>query len=241
MGGFMSQTLTPIVRKAEERGHVQIDWLNSYHTFSFGSYHDPNWMGFRSLRVINDDIVAPAGGFATHGHRDMEIVTYVMSGALAHKDSLGTGAVIYPGEVQRMTAGTGITHSEFNNSDTEPVHLLQIWIIPDTLNLTPSYEQKNFPAAEKQGKLRLVASRDGRDGSVTIHQDANMYVGLIGADESISYQVNVDRSAWLHVAQGEVTIEDKVLAAGDAIAYVGGSKLHVSSQSSGEILLFDLV
>jgi quercetin 2,3-dioxygenase len=236
----MSQNSLPIVRKAGDRGHVQIDWLNSSHTFSFGSYHDPNWMGFRSLRVINDDIVAPAGGFATHGHRDMEIVTYVLSGALAHKDSLGTGAVIYPGEVQRMTAGTGITHSEFNHSATEPVHLLQIWIIPDTTGLTPSYEQKNFPTAEKQGKLRLVASPDGRDDSLTIHQDVNMYVGLIGADDTISYQVHPDRSAWLHVAQGEITIDDRVLAAGDAIAYPGGSKLHLSSASSGEVLLFDL-
>jgi quercetin 2,3-dioxygenase len=236
----MSQTLTPIVRKAGERGHVQIDWLNSYHTFSFGSYHDPNWMGFRSLRVINDDIVAPAGGFATHGHRDMEIVTYVLSGALEHQDSLGTGAVIYPGEVQRMTAGTGITHSEFNHSVSEPVHLLQIWIIPDTQNLTPSYEQKAFSLDEKQGKLRLVASRDGRDGSVTVHQDVNMYVGLIGADERISYQATPDRSVWLHIAQGEVTIDDRVLTAGDAIAYTGGSQLHLSSTSNGEILVFDL-
>jgi quercetin 2,3-dioxygenase len=182
----MSQPLMPIVRKANDRGHVQIDWLNSYHTFSFGSYQDPNHMGFRSLRVINDDIVNPAGGFATHGHRDMEIITYVLSGALEHKDSLGTGAVIYPGEVQRMTAGTGITHSEFNPSHSEPVHLLQIWIIPDRENLTPSYEQKTFPTAEKQGKLRLVAAKDGRHGAVTIHQDAEMYVGLLGTKDRIS-------------------------------------------------------
>ena len=233
----MNQTL---VRKAADRGHVQIDWLNSYHTFSFGNYQDPNWMGFRKLRVINDDVVAPAGGFATHGHRDMEIVTYVLSGALAHKDSLGTGAVIYPGEVQRMTAGTGITHSEFNHSDTEPVHLLQIWIIPDTVGLTPSYEQKNFPVEQKQGKLRLVASRDGRDGSVTIHQDVNMYVGLIGAADSISYHVPPDRYLWLHVAQGEVTIDDRVLVAGDAIAYAGDRQVEISSTSTGEAILFDL-
>ena len=230
----------PIVRNAEDRGRVQIDWLKSYHTFSFGSYHDPNHMGFRSLRVINDDVVSPSGGFATHGHRDMEIITYVLSGALAHKDSLGTGAVIYPGEVQRMSAGTGIQHSEFNNSDTEPVHLLQIWIIPDTQNLTPSYEQKAFPIAEKQGKLRLVAAHDGRDGAVTIHQDVNMYVGLLGADDKISYQVSPDRSVWLHVATGEVSIDGKALKEGDAIAYSGSNSIELSTQSQAEILLFDL-
>jgi quercetin 2,3-dioxygenase len=236
----MNQTLMPIVRRSIDRGHVQIDWLNSYHTFSFGSYQDRDWMGFRSLRVINDDIIAPASGFGTHGHRDMEIITYVLSGALQHQDSLGTGAVIYPGEVQRMTAGTGITHSEFNHSPSQSVHLLQIWIIPDTDNLTPSYEQKAFTPEEKQGKLCLVASRDGRDGSVTIHQDANMYVGLIAANDSISYQVQPNRSVWLHVAQGEVTLDDRLLTAGDAIAYPGGSKLELSSSTSGEILLFDL-
>jgi quercetin 2,3-dioxygenase len=236
----MSQTTMPIVRKATERGHVNVDWLNSYHTFSFGNYHDPNWMGFRTLRVINDDVIAPASGFGTHGHRDMEIVTYVLAGALEHKDSLGTGAVIYPGEVQRMTAGTGITHSEFNHSAEEAVHLLQIWIIPDTVGLTPSYEQKNFPAAEKQGKLRLVASRNGRDGSVTIHQDVDMYVGLIGTDESISFEPQPDRSVWLHVAQGEVTIDDRLLSAGDAIAYPSGNKLTITSPTNGEIILFDL-
>ena len=236
----MSQTTMPIVRKATERGHVNVDWLNSYHTFSFGSYHDPDWMGFQTLRVINDDVIAPASGFGTHGHRDMEIVTYVLAGALEHKDSLGTGAVIYPGEVQRMTAGTGITHSEFNHSADEAVHLLQIWIIPDTEGLTPSYEQKNFPAAEKQGKLRLVASRNGRDGSVTIHQDADMYVGLISTNESISFDPQPDRSVWLHVAQGEVTVDDRLLSAGDAIAYPSGSNLTIASPSSGEIILFDL-
>ena len=230
----------PIVRKASDRGHVQIDWLNSYHTFSFGSYQDPNQMGFRSLRVINDDIVNPAGGFATHGHRDMEIITYVLSGALEHKDSLGTGAVIYPGEVQRMTAGTGITHSEFNPSHSEPVHLLQIWIIPDRQNLTPSYEQKTFPTAEKQGKLRLVAAKDGRHGAVTIHQDAEMYVGLLGTKDRISYQIEPDRYVWLHVAQGEVSVDDKLLTAGDAIAYTGSNLLELSSPSSGEVILFDL-
>jgi quercetin 2,3-dioxygenase len=237
----MIQNSVPIVRKAGDRGHVQIDWLNSYHTFSFGSYHDPTWMGFRTLRVINDDVIAPASGFGTHGHRDMEIVTYVLSGALEHKDSLGTGAVIYPGEVQRMTAGTGITHSEFNHSPNEAVHLLQIWIIPDTVGLTPSYEQKAFAPAEKQGKLRLVASRSGRDGSVTIHQDADIYVGLISANDSISYRVQPNRNMWLHVAQGEVTIDDRVLTAGDAIAYPSDRKLELSSSSSGEVILFDLV
>jgi redox-sensitive bicupin YhaK (pirin superfamily) len=236
----MNQNSMPILRKSSDRGHVQIDWLNSYHTFSFSSYQDPDWMGFRSLRVINDDIIAPASGFGTHGHRDMEIITYVLSGALEHKDSLGTGAVIYPGEVQRMTAGTGITHSEFNNSPSDAVHLLQIWIIPETVGLTPSYEQKAFSAEEKQGKLRLVASQDGRDGSVTVNQDLNLYIGLLSGDEQISYQVEPNRYIWLHVAQGEVTIDDRVLTAGDAIAYAGASQLEISSASDGEILLFDL-
>ena len=237
----MSPTTMPIVRKATERGHVNIDWLNSYHTFSFGNYHDPNWMGFRTLRVINDDVVAPASGFGTHGHRDMEIVTYVLTGALEQKDSLGTGAVIYPGDVQRMTAGTGITHSEFNHSADEAVHLLQIWIIPDTAGLTPSYEQKHFPAAEKQGKLRLVASKNGRDGSVTIHQDADMYVGLIGTNQSICFEPQPDRSVWLHVAQGEISIDDRVLSAGDAIAYSNsGQNLTITSPTNAEIIVFDL-
>ncbi len=236
----MNQTVMPIVRKSSDRGHVQIDWLNSYHTFSFGNYQDPNWIQFKSLRVINDDVIAPASGFGTHGHQNMEIITYVLSGALEHQDSLGTGAVIYPGEVQRMTAGTGITHSEFNNSPSESVHLLQIWIIPDTIGLTPSYEQKAFPAGDKQGKLRLVAARDGRDGAVTIHQDVNLYISLLTGDDRISYQVPPNRSVWLHVAQGEVTINDRVLRAGDAIAYAGDADLQLSSSSSGEILLFDL-
>ncbi len=238
----MSQAVMPIVRKAEDRGRVKIDWLESYHTFSFGSYHDPAHMGFRSLRVINDDVVSAGGGFATHGHRDMEIVTYVLAGALAHKDSLGTGAVIYPGEVQRMSAGTGIQHSEFNHSKTEPVHLLQIWIVPDTLNLQPSYEQKAFAPAEKQGKLRLVAARDGRDGAVTIHQDADMYVGLLGAADKISYQVAPHRYVWLHVATGEVFVGDRELKAGDAIAYAGDgdNAIELFAQTQAEVLLFDL-
>lgn len=240
--------ITPIVRKANDRGHVQIDWLNSYHTFSFGSYHDPQQMGFRTLRVINDDVVAPARGFGTHGHRDMEIITYVLSGALEHQDSLGTGAVIYPGEVQRMTAGTGIAHSEVNHSASESVHLLQIWIIPDTIGLLPSYEQKAFGIDRKQGKLCLVASRDGREDSVTIHQDLNLYAGLLAGDEQVSYQVEPNRAIWLHVAQGEIAIDDRLLSAGDAlaeplgtrIAYAGGSKLELSTASNGEVLLFDL-
>ncbi len=236
----MIENLMSIVRKAEDRGHVKIDWLNSYHTFSFGNYYAPNYMGFRSLRVINDDIVNPAGGFLTHGHRDMEIITYVLSGALEHRDSLGTGAVIYPGEVQRMTAGSGITHSEFNYSNSEPVHLLQIWITPSTQNLTPSYEQKAFPLQDRQGKLCLVAAEDGRDGAVTIHQDVELYLGLIGADDQISYQMKSDRSVWLHVAQGEVTVDDRVLSAGDAIAYTGNHLIELSTRTNGEILLFDL-
>lgn len=229
------------LRPAQARGKAQLDWLNSWHSFSFGDYYDPQQMGFASLRVINEDIVAPGKGFATHGHRDMEIVTYVLDGALAHQDSIGNGAVILPGDVQRMTAGTGILHSEFNASETEPVHLLQIWIVPETLNLPPSYEQIHFPEAEKQGQWRLIGSRDGRNGSVTIHQDLSLYAAQLKTREIIEYSVNPNRQVWLQVARGELLLNDQSLQAGDGAAIATTTALTLAGQvDNTEILLFDL-
>jgi redox-sensitive bicupin YhaK (pirin superfamily) len=190
------------IRKADERGHFDLGWLNTYHTFSFGEYYDPEFMGFRSLRVINEDWVAPRTGFPRHGHRDMEIITYVLEGALQHNDSIGNGSVILPGEVQRMTAGSGVTHSEANSSASDPVHLLQIWILPGEKGLKPGYEQKAFSAEEKINQLRLVASPDGRDGSVTIHQDASIYAGLLEPSQEIVHQFLPGRHAWIQIAKG---------------------------------------
>ncbi len=222
------------------RGHSKIDWLDSWHTFSFSNFQDPNRMGFRSLRVINDDRIAPSMGFGTHGHRDMEILTYVLSGELAHKDSLGTGSVIRPDDVQIMSAGTGIQHSEFNNSATEPVHLLQIWMLPDRQNITPRYDQRNFPLAEKQGKLRLVGSKDGREGSVVIHQDLNLYVSMLSAGDEIKFEVGHDRFAWLQVAQGMVILNGQSLHEGDGVQINSPELLELTTESTAEILLFDL-
>lgn len=236
----MSQVKTIQIRKADERGHVQIGWLDSYHTFSFGHYFDPAHMGFRALRVINDDRVAPKAGFDTHGHRDMEIITYVLEGALEHKDSLGTGSVIYPGDAQRMTAGTGIRHSEFNHSETDLVHLLQIWILPEKQGLPPSYEQRAIPLEEKLGKLRLIASRDGRNGAVTVHQDVELYVSVLKTGDTVSYDLQPNRHAWLHVARGAVSFNGYALTAGDAAAVSGEEHLQISTDSEAEILLFDL-
>lgn len=199
------------IRPAQERGMANFGWLDSRHTFSFGSYSDPNHMGFADLRVINDDRVMPAKGFGTHGHQDMEIITYVLEGALEHKDSLGTGSVIYPGDVQRMSAGTGIRHSEFNASETESVHFLQIWILPDQKDLDPGYEQKTFDADQKRGQLRLVGSRDGLNGSVTIHQDVNLYAATLQTGESVHYPLAVGRVAWIQVARGTVQLNDRTL------------------------------
>src|SRR5215472_7910817 len=190
------------IRKAAARGHFAHGWLDTWHTFSFDRYYDPNFMGFRSLRVINEDRVAPHKGFPTHSHRDMEIVTYILSGALEHRDSMGNGSVIKPGDVQRMSAGTGVAHSEFNPSQTEQVHLLQIWILPNQRNLAPSYEQKFFSEVDRSGKFQLIASRDGRDGSVTIHQDASVYAGLLNPGQQLTYAVPSNRHAWLQVARG---------------------------------------
>jgi quercetin 2,3-dioxygenase len=228
------------IRPASARGHTHIDWLDSRHTFSFGDYYDPTAMGFRVLRVINDDRVAPGGGFPTHAHRDMEIVSYVLEGALAHKDSIGTGSVIRPGDVQRMTAGTGVRHSEFNSSRSEPVHFLQIWMLPERAGLQPGYEQKSFPDVEKRGRLRLVASHDAREGSVTIHQDASIFVALLDDGERASHVLAPGRSAYVHVARGEIAIGDQTLAAGDGAAISAESRVELVGRAQGEILLFDL-
>ena len=229
-----------IIRKAHERGHADHGWLDTWHTFSFADYHDPEQMGYSSLRVINDDRVAPGVGFPTHPHRDMEIVTYVLSGALEHRDSMGNGTVIRPGEVQRMSAGTGISHSEFNASPSEAVHLLQIWIMPEKRGITPSYEQKFFDAAEKLGKLRLVASPDGSEGSVTLHQDARLYAGLIDPDHPAEHDLPPGRRTYLHVARGTASLNGLEMSAGDGARIEGETGLHLKSESSAEILLFDL-
>ncbi len=222
------------------RGHSKIGWLDSWHTFSFSGFQDPNRMGFRSLRVINDDIVIPGAGFGMHGHQDMEILTYVLAGELAHKDSLGTGSVIRPGDVQIMSAGTGIQHSEFNASESNPVHLLQIWMLPDRNNITPRYDQRNFPLAEKQGKLRLVGSKDGRDGSVVINQDIDLYVSVLSAGDLVKFVVVQDRFAWIQVARGMVTLNGESLREGDGVQINSPELLELSTESNAEILLFDL-
>jgi quercetin 2,3-dioxygenase len=231
---------THTIHDRNQRGHSKIDWLDSWHTFSFSNFQDPNRMGFRSLRVINDDRISPSMGFGTHGHRDMEILTYVLEGELAHKDSLGTGSAIRPGDIQIMSAGTGIQHSEFNNSATEPVHLLQIWMLPDRQNIIPRYDQRDFPLAEKQGKLRLVGSKDGREGSVVIHQDINLYVSVLSAGDEIEFEVAHDRFAWLQVARGMMTLNGESLQAGDGVQISSPELLELTTASTAEILLFDL-
>jgi quercetin 2,3-dioxygenase len=225
---------------AGDRFHTDIGWLNSRHTFSFGEHYDPDRAGFRALRVINDDRVAPGKGFGTHGHRDMEIISYVLEGELSHKDSMGTGSVIRPGEVQRMTAGTGVRHSEENPSREKPAHFLQIWIIPEKAGIEPSYEQKAFPASERRGKLRLVASRDGREGSVTIHQDAALYIGLLEKGERVTYEPRAGRHAWVHVARGEIDLNGKKLSEGDGAAVSDEKRLDLAATGNAEVLLFDL-
>ena len=227
------------IRRSHERGHADHGWLDSRHTFSFGDYYDPDHMGFRALRVINEDRVAPRGGFPTHGHRDMEILSYVLEGELAHKDSMGTGSVIRPGEVQRMSAGTGVQHSEMNASGDRPVHFLQIWIMPDRRGHQPGYEQKAFPEAERTGALKLVASSDGRDGSVTVHQDVSLYSGVLRPGDRAQYTVAPGRHAWIHVARGEVDVDGTRLSAGDAAA-IDEAKVIELAGAGGEVLLFDL-
>jgi hypothetical protein len=233
------------VRKATARGHADHGWLDSHHTFSFADYHDPEHMGFRALRVINDDRVAAGKGFGSHPHRDMEIVSYVLEGALAHKDSTGTGAVIRPGDVQRMSAGSGVVHSEFNASASENVHFLQIWIQPDRMarGIAPSYEQKTFSAADKRGTLRLVASPDAAAGSVSLHADARLYAGVFGAGERAELPIPAKRGAWVHVAQGAARVNGHALAAGDGVALTDEAAVVVEGVAGGEpgeVLVFDL-
>lgn len=228
------------IRKSQERGHLDHGWLDTYHTFSFDQYYDPAHTHFRSLRVINEDRVAAAHGFPTHSHRDMEIITYILSGALEHRDSMGNGSVIRPGDVQRMTAGTGVSHSEFNPSDTEACHLLQIWIMPNARNLEPSYEQKYFADTERKGTLALIASGTGGDGAVTINQDARVYASLLDAGQTISYEIDADRSAWLQLARGSLDLNGKGLSAGDGAAISEESRVEISAVEDSEFLLFDL-
>lgn len=231
------------IRRANERGYADHGWLKSFHTFSFADYYDPQHMGYRALRVINEDRVAGGQGFGRHGHKDMEIVSYVLDGALEHADSLGTGSVIRPGDVQRMTAGTGVLHSEKNHSATEGVHFLQIWIVPSQRNLAPGYEQKSFPTEQRQGKLRVVASSDGRDGSLTVHQDVSLYAGLFGEGEAAEHTLAKGRGAWVHVVRGQAKVNGEVLRAGDA-AQIEDGAIRLEGTSEGgkpaEVLLFDL-
>jgi redox-sensitive bicupin YhaK (pirin superfamily) len=228
------------IRPASERGHAEHGWLDSHHSFSFADYYDPAHMGFRALRVINEDRVAPAKGFGTHPHRDMEIISYVLDGGLAHKDSLGTGSVIKPGDVQRMSAGTGVSHSEFNASPSDPVHFLQIWLVPSQRGIKPSYEQKNFTEADKRGRLRVVASPDAREGSVTIHSDAVLYSGLFDQGESAELVLAAGRHAWVQVARGSVRLNGQELAAGDGAALSDVTKLELEGIERAEVLVFDL-
>ncbi|HZS44837.1 MAG TPA: pirin family protein [Blastocatellia bacterium] len=228
------------VRPASERGHLNFGWLDTYHSFSFGEYYDYNHMGFSDLRVINEDYVSPGRGFPTHPHRDMEIITYVLDGALEHRDSMGTGSVIRPGDVQRMSAGSGITHSEFNHSKTELVHLLQIWIMPNKHGVKPSYEQKYYSADEKRGNLRLVASPDGSYGSVTINQDAKLFATILSPGQELTHKLENGRSAWIQVARGNVTVDGKELHHGDGAAVTDQNLLNLIAIDEAEVLLFDL-
>ena len=227
-------------RPARERGHADHGWLSTWHTFSFADYYDPAFMGFRDLRVINEDFVQPGRGFGTHAHRDMEILTCVLDGALQHRDSMGNGSVIHPGDVQRLTAGSGITHSEFNPSDAQPVHLLQIWILPDTLGLAPEYEQRTFADDEKKGRLRVIASRDGRDGSVRMHQDVDLYAALLRPGEEVAAALDAERHAWVQVARGEIAVNGKHLESGDGAAVDKETRLVLRGVRPAEVLLFDL-
>jgi quercetin 2,3-dioxygenase len=229
------------IRPARSRGHANLGWLDSHHSFSFGNYYDPDHMGFGLLRVINEDRVEPGAGFDTHGHRDMEILSVVLEGVLEHKDSIGTGSVIRPGDVQRMSAGSGIRHSEFNHSQREPVHFLQIWLLPGQTGLTPGYEQKSFADGEKRNRLRLIASPDGRDGSLTVHQDATVYASLLNQGEQAAHALSTGRKAWLQVARGILALNGEALSQGDGAAVENETVLTVTGRSEGaEFLLFDL-
>jgi redox-sensitive bicupin YhaK (pirin superfamily) len=237
-----TREVTMIVpRRAAERGRANLGWLDSRHTFSFGDYHDPQHMGFGPLRVINEDRVVPGAGFGTHGHRDMEIISYVLAGALEHKDSIGTGSVIRPGDVQVMSAGTGIRHSEYNASQADPVHFLQIWVMPDRTGIAPRYDQKTFADDAKRAQLRLVLSRDGRDGSIVIHQDADIYASLLQRDEAVSLDLKAGRSGWVQVLRGAVDVNGTALAAGDGAGAEHESRLDIRARDDAtELLVFDL-
>ncbi len=228
------------IRKSEARGHANHGWLDSKHTFSFANYYDPQHMGFRNLRVINEDKVVGGAGFGTHGHQDMEIITYVLEGSLEHRDSIGNGSIIQPGDVQRMSAGTGIRHSEYNHSQTEPVHFLQIWVFPDTKNLPPSYEQQNFSVAKTPGKLRLVAAKDGHDGALTVHQNLKLYAGVLATGDQVSHTLQPQRHGWIQVARGAINLNGLPLNTGDGAAVSEDIKLQIEATEDAEILLFDL-
>jgi len=228
------------IRRSADRGRADHGWLKSFHTFSFADYYDPEWMGYGPLRVINDDRVAPGQGFGKHGHRDMEILTYIITGELEHRDSMGNGSVIRTGDVQGMSAGTGVTHSEFNPSATEGVHFLQIWILPEAQRLTPGYEQKHFTAADKRGRLRLIAAHDGEEGSVVIHQQARVYAALLDGTERAEFRLAPGRRAWLQIARGELSVDGSRLCAGDGARTAGPALLTLQSGADAEVLLFDL-
>ena len=228
------------IRKADDRGHANHGWLDSYHTFSFGSYYDPRHMGVSNLRVINDDTVAPGGGFATHGHKDMEIISYVLAGALEHKDSMGNGSVIRPGDVQRMSAGTGVTHSEYNHSKSEPVHFLQIWLQPNAMGVEPSYDQRHFPVEERRGRWELLVSPDGRNGSIATHQYALMFGTLLAPGEAMEYRFDTERQGYLHLARGQLRVGNVTLNQGDGLTIQKQELLELEGIEDAEILLFEL-
>jgi redox-sensitive bicupin YhaK (pirin superfamily) len=234
-----SKQTMPVLRRAAERGHAKHGWLESYHTFSFADYYDPRHMGFGPLRVINEDRVQPGSGFGTHSHRDMEIISYVLEGALAHKDSIGNTSTIVPGDVQRMSAGTGVRHSEYNDNPGGVTHFLQIWIEPNVSGITPGYEQKHFPPEEKRGRLRLIVSPDGRDGSVSMNQDALVYAGLFDGAEDARWNLDPGRKGYVHIARGNLTVNEQFLSAGDALMVDGGT-IKIERGKGAEVLLFDL-
>jgi quercetin 2,3-dioxygenase len=228
------------LRRSNERGHFNHGWLNTYHTFSFDQYYDARYLGFRCLRVINEDFVAPGRGFPPHGHKNMEIITYILEGALKHEDSMGNGSIIRPGDVQRMTAGTGVRHSEQNASSNDSVHLLQIWILPNSDGLQPGYEQKAFSENERRRQLRLIASNDGREDSVSINQDASVFASLLEKHDTLDYEMDPGRYAWVQVARGAVEVNGETAAQGDAVVVVGEPKLRIVGEATAEVLLFDL-
>ena len=236
----MEVKMAVALRKSEQRGKANLGWLDSKHSFSFGHYHDPKHMGFGPLRVINEDRVAPGGGFPTHPHSDMEIISYVLEGALEHKDSIGTGSVIRPGDIQLMSAGAGVRHSEFNASKTDPVHFLQIWVTPEKKGLRPSYEQKSFSDDDKRGKLRLIGSRNGREGSVTIHGDVDLYATVLSAGAAVTHTIAEGRSGWIQVLRGAVTLNGSALKTGDGAAITHSGALSIEGTADAEVLLFDM-